>query len=216
VAGLESYPPAANQHGELRERFGELRYELFRDLDEWLFRRNLDLHAKHWLVIAERPELPGDGESTQRNRRSTPRRVSDLSALSAMSTPAADFPPVAGPYDVKYGVYRGPRDAPAGQRVIGAIELTNHGWETWSSYREHGVFTSYHWLSAKGQIVTFDGERTPLPRAIAPGETEEVAITIITPATSGKYRLAIDLVREDVTWFSQAGRPWLEVPFEIR
>jgi SAM-dependent methyltransferase len=216
VAGLESYPPAPNQHGELRERFGELRYELFRDLDEWLFTRNLDLHAKHWLVIAERPETPGQGEPTERSGRWKTRRASDLSALSALPSPAADFPPVAGPYDVKYGAYRGPRDAGAGQRVIGAVALTNEGWETWSSDRERGIFTSYHWLSAKRQIVTFDGERTPLPRALAPGETEEVAITIIAPATSGKYRLAIDLVREGVTWFSQAGRPWLEIPFDIR
>ena len=97
-----------------------------------------------------------------------------------------------------------------------AIELTNEGWQAWASHGERGVFTSYHWLSAKGQIVMFDGERTPLPRAIAPGETEEVAITIIAPATPGKYRLAIDLVREGVTWFSQAGRPWLAIPFDVR
>jgi len=212
VAGLESYPPASNQRGELRERFGELRYELFRDLDEWLFSSHRDLHAKHWLVVAEL-ERPGLGDSTERSGRWKTHRASDLSPLPA---PAADFPPVAGPYDVKYGAYRGPHDAAAGQRVVGAIELTNEGWEAWSSHGERGVFTSYHWLSAKGQIVMFDGERTPLPRTIAPGETEEVAITIIAPAAPGKYRLAIDLVREGVTWFSQAGRVWLEIPFEIR
>jgi hypothetical protein len=78
------------------------------------------------------------------------------------------------------------------------------------------VFTSYHWLDAKGGIVEFDGARTPLPRGVAPGETCEVAITIRTPPSPGRYRLAIDLVREGVTWFSQAGCPWLEVPFEIR
>ena len=213
VAGLESYPPAPNQQGEWRERFGELRYELFRDLDEWLFTSNLDLHAKHWLVIAERPERPGHGEPTERIGQRKARRAANLSSLPA---PAVDFPPVAGPYDVKYGAYRGARGAAAGQRVIAAIELTNEGWETWSSHGERGVFTSYHWLSAKGQIVMFDGERTPLPRTIAPGKTEEVAITIIAPASSGKYRLAIDLVREGVTWFSEAGRPWLEIPFDIR
>ena len=212
VAGLESYPPASNQRGELRERFGELRYELFRDLDEWLFSSHRDLHAKHWLVVAE-PERPGLADSTERSGRWKTHRASDLSPLPA---PAADFAPVAGPYDVKYGAYRGPRDAAAGQRVVGAIELTNEGWEAWSSHGERGVFTSYHWLSAKGQIVMFDGERTPLPRTIAPGETEEVAIIIIAPAAPGKYRLAIDLVREGVTWFSQAGRVWLEIPFDIR
>jgi hypothetical protein len=212
VAGLESYPPAPHQHGELRERFGELRYELFRDLDEWLFTSHRDLHAKHWLVIAERAGQPGDGDSTERSERWKTRRAARLSPLPAST---AEFSPVAGPYDVKYGAYRGPRDAAAGERVVGAIALTNEGREAWSSHGERGVFTSYHWLSAKGHIVTFDGERTPLPRAIAPGETGEVAITILAPDAPGKYRLAIDLVREGVTWFSQAGRVWMEVPFDI-
>lgn len=197
VAGLESYPPAANHQGALRERFGDLRYQLYRDIDDWLFAQNLDLHAKHWMIVAER------GGKT--------RRV-DLSPLPG---PAVNLSAVAGPYDVKYGEYRGPRDEAAGQRIAGAIKLTNEGWEAWSSEGERGVFTSYHWLDPQGHIVTFDGERTPLPRPVAPGETCEVAITILAPAAPGKYRLAIDLVREGVTWFSQAGRPWLEVPFEI-
>jgi SAM-dependent methyltransferase len=213
VAGLESYPPTPNQHGELRERFGALRYELFRDLDEWLFTSHRDLHAKHWLVIAERPGQTEHGDSSERSGRWKTRRAAELSPLPASH---ADFSPVAGPYDVKYGAYRGPRDAAAGERVVGAITLTNEGWEGWSSHGERGVFTSYHWLSGKGHIVMFDGERTPLPRTIAPGETGEVAITLIAPDAPGKYRLAIDLVREGVTWFSQAGRPWLEVPFDIK
>ena len=198
VAGLESYPPGANQLGELRERFGELRYQLYRDIDEWLFSRNLDLHAKHWLIVAER-----GGKS----------RAIDPATLPKS---AAGAPRIGGPYDVRYGAYRGPREAAAGQKVVGAIALTNEGWDTWSSHPERSVFTSYHWLDANGQIVTFDGERTPLPRPIAAGETCDVAITILAPATPGRYRLAVDLVREDVTWFSQAGRPWMEVPFEIR
>ena len=200
VAGLESYPPGANIAGELelRERFGELRYQLFRDIDEWLFARGLDLHAKHWFIVAER-----GGKSRTVN-------------LARLSTPPSDVPAVAGPYDVRYGAYLGPREAAAGQRVVGAIELTNEGWEPWSSQVENGVFTSYHWLDAKGQIVAFDGERTPLPRPIVAGANCKVAMTIHAPTNPGRYRLAIDLVREGVTWFSQAGRPWLEVPFEIK
>lgn len=198
VAGLETYPPAANQQGELRERFGELRYQLYRDIDDWLFARNLDLHAKHWLVVAER-----GGKRREVN-------------VSNLPSPARNPPPIAGPYDVKYGDYRGPREASPGQRIVGAIRLTNEGWDLWSSEADRNVFTSYHWLDGKGQMVTFDGERTPLPRPIASGETCDVSMTIVAPTAPGNYRLAVDLVREGVTWFSQAGRPWLEVAFTIR
>jgi SAM-dependent methyltransferase len=198
IAGLESYPPESNQPGELRERFGELRYQLYRSIDEWLLARDRDLHAKHWLIVAER-----GGRS---------RNVT----LPALAKPDADIARIAGPYDVRYGLYRGPRDGSAGARSVGALELTNEGWGTWASHTERPVFVSYHWLDSKGQIVEFDGERTPLPRPIGAGETVEVSISIRTPSAAGRYRLAIDLVQEGVTWFSQAGRPWLEVPFDVR
>jgi hypothetical protein len=182
----------------LRERFGELRYQLYRDIDDWLFARNLDLHAKHWLIVAER-----GGKRREVNLANLPR-------------PARDSHAVAGPYDVTYGDYRGPHEASRGQRIVGTIELTNEGWDVWSSEGDGNVFISYHWLDGKGQMVTFDGDRTPLPRPIASGERCDVSITIVAPLASGSYRLAIDLVREGVTWFSQAGRPWVEVAFTVR
>jgi SAM-dependent methyltransferase len=198
VAGLDTYPPGANQRGDLRERFGELRYQIYRDIDEWLFASDLDLHAKHWLIVAER-----GGKS---------RRVD----WSPPTQPPISRFALAGPYDVRYGEYHGPREANAGERVLGSLELTNEGWRPWSSDAGAGIFTSYHWLDRSGRVVEFDGERTPLPRAITAGETCSVAIAVCAPSMPGQYHLAIDLVREGVTWFSQAGRPWLEVPFRIR
>jgi SAM-dependent methyltransferase len=198
VAGLETYPPGAARAGQLRERFGELRYQLYRDIDESLFARNLDLHAKHWLIVAER-----GGRSRQ------------VTLSQPIPLPGVR-PGIAGPYDVRYGEYRGPRQATPGEQITGAVRLTNEGWDEWSSHAEQGVFTSYHWLDDAGHVVDFDGERTPLPRPMAAGDTCDAVITVRAPSTPGRYRLAIDLVREGVTWFSQAGRPWLEIPFEIR
>jgi len=197
VAGLESYPPGSNHGGELRERFGELRYQLYRDIDDWLFEQNLDLHAKHWLVVAER-----GGRS----------RVPEPSPLA---TAHLDSSHVTGQYDVRYGAYRGPLASAPGERLFGVIALTNEGWETWTT-GANAIFASYHWLDEHGRVVQFDGERTPLPRAIRPGETCDVALAVHAPAEVGRYQLAIDLVREGVTWFSEAGHPWLAQPFEVR
>lgn len=204
IAGLESYPPGAPLPGQLREQFGEVRYELFRAIDDWLFARNLDLHAKHWLIVAER-----GGRA---------RRVNDTdlsppldAASSGIHSGAAA---IVGQYDIQYGAYRGPVDAAPGQRIIGRIELTNRGWDTWSS--DGHIFTSYHWLDRAGHIVELDGERTPLPRPVRAGETCDASIVIAAPGKPGDYQLAIDLVREGVTWFSEAGHPWLAVPFRVR
>jgi SAM-dependent methyltransferase len=197
IAGLESYPPAKGRNGSLRSRFGELEYRAYREIDEWLHSQNLDLHAKHWLIIVER----GGAE-----------RTVDLQKLQQSPI---NPPPVAGPYDVKYGAYAGPTTALPREQIVGSIELTNEGWKPWSSGDDH-IFTSYHWLDATGRIVMLDGVRTPLPRSIVSGETSTVAIRIVAPDAAGRYRLAIDLVCEGVTWFSQAGRPWREVPFVIK
>lgn len=196
VAGLETYPPGAGLTGALRERFGELRYQLYKDIDDRLLARDLDLHAKHWLVVAER-----GGRSRQVN-------------LSRIESPP-ERPHIAGPYDVRYGEYKGPRHAKPGERVVGTIQITNEGWNDWSSHAEPAVFTSYHWLDERGRIVAFDGERTKLPGTIGAGASCDAAIAFDAPDKPGRYRLAIDLVCEGVTWFSEAGRPWLEVPFEV-
>ena len=116
---------------------------------------------------------------------------------------------------MRYGTYRGPLTASPGERLTGTIELTNEGWDAWSTETSR-IFTSYHWLDEQGRIAVLDGERTPLPRSIAAGETHEVALTIRTPATPGRYQLAIDLVHEGVTWFSEAGHPWFALAFEVR
>jgi SAM-dependent methyltransferase len=196
VAGLETYPPGFGTVNGVRERFGEMQYQLYRDIDAWLFERNLDLHAKHWLIIAER-----HGRS---------REV----ALSH-EVGAEEHPRVAGAFDVSYGEYHGPRDAKADEPIMATVGITNAGWDEWSSAAEPAVFVSYHWLDAKGRIVLFDGERTPLPRSIGPGSVQQVAFTARAPSVPGQYRLAVDLVREGVTWFSQAGHPCLEIPFRV-
>jgi SAM-dependent methyltransferase len=199
VAGLENYPRGWEQPGELRDRFGRLQYELYRDIDDWLYERNLDLYAKHWLIVAER-----DGRSR------------DTSLLSHFPHPSHLAHPShpAGQFDVRYDNYKGPFEAVTGERFFASVDLTNAGWDCWSS--QDGVFNSYHWLDANGHVVDFDGERTPLPRPIGPGETCSVMMNVRAPARAGKHQLAIDLVKENVTWFSQAGHPWLVVPFTVR
>ena len=89
-----------------------------------------------------------------------------------------------------------------------SLDLVNAGWEEWRSDSENPVHLSYHWLERDGGMREFDGLRTDLPRPIAAGETCRVAINVKAPATPGDYRLAVDLVKEGVSWFSEVGMPW--------
>src|SRR5205823_8060876 len=100
VAGLETYPPGARSADDTRERFGELQYQLYRDIDDWLLERNLDLQAKHWLIVAERG---GRGRNVV------------VSSGARGSAPEAR---VAGAFDVRYGEYHGPREAKPGEQIM--------------------------------------------------------------------------------------------------
>jgi hypothetical protein len=97
----------------------------------------------------------------------------------------------------------------AGGSFKATVHVANDGWDTWRSDGESPVYACYHWLGKDGvDVADFNGRRTPLPGPAGPGETRRVMMTIDAPATAGTYVLAIDFVKEGVTWFSEAGAPW--------
>ena len=51
-------------------------------------------------------------------------------------------------------------------------------------------------------MVERDGQRSPLPHNVAPGQQVSVVQTVQAPDRPGYYSLALDPVRERVAWFS--------------
>jgi hypothetical protein len=165
-----------------------------------LVRNNLDLHAKHWVVYAER----GAAHLLR-----SPRPINPREPL-----PAHDL---QGPYDVEYVSYDGPRTGTAGSTILVSVTFRNNAWRTWTSADPSApIRLSYHWLDADGAIAIEDGLRTPLPHAVAPAGQCVMTCRIEAPPQPGRYTLAVDLVEEGVTWFSRAGAPVLKIPFTIR
>lgn len=196
VAGLEVYPPDPNRPSPSRERFGRLTYDLLKEADDLLFERGIDLLAKHWLVVADH----GSG-----------RRFVRLPV--AVDEPAA-HDTVQGPYDVEYVSYDGPRTGPPGTEVHAVVRLRNRSWRVWSSEDpKNAIHLSYHWLDPHGVMIVEDGFRNRLPRGILPGEECACECVLRTPPQPGRYLLAIDLVHEGVTWFSQFGSPCHRIRF---
>lgn len=188
VAGFDRYPPDPYGRPPLRDAFGRATYEALVAVEDALLATNLDLHAKHWVIYAER---------------GAPDRLRTPAPLRRTSAP----PRLEGSHDVEYVALDAPAVVAAGTTITCTLTLRNRGWRTLSS--ADAIFASYHWLDRKGTVVVQDGERSPLPRAVAPGSACTITLRVGTPAAPGRYTLAVDLVEEGVTWFSDAGAPML-------
>ena len=184
AAGFDQYPPDPYGRPPLREAFGRATYDALVAVEDALVARDLDLHAKHWVIYAER---------------GAPDRLRTPAPLARTGEP----PRLQGAHDVEYVAIDAPAEADAGRTLLCALTLRNRSWRTFDA----PIFASYHWLDAKGAIAVQDGARTPLPHPIVPGASCEMTLRVDTPAAPGRYTLAVDLVEEGVTWFSGAGAP---------
>ncbi len=109
---------------------------------------------------------------------------------------------------------RTPVEAGALQRATIVVE--NAGSATWRTRgHEDGVFLAYHWLDGRGNPIVWDGQRTPLERAVAPGETLRQEVAFRGPIPPGRYRLAVDLVEEHRFWIAEIGNPAYEEDVDV-
>ena len=89
----------------------------------------------------------------------------------------------------------------AGREVTRRLLIRNEGTATWPA--GDSVAVAYHWLGDDGELVLWDGVRTPLPRAVAPGDELALEVALRSPQRPGSYRLQWDMVHEGVAWFSE-------------
>ena len=94
---------------------------------------------------------------------------------------------------------------PRGASITVPVTLTNTGSTTWDPAQKFDL--AYHLFDASGRVVVWDGARTLLPAAVAPGASITVNASVTTPATPGAFALKFDLVQEGVSWFSGQGVP---------
>jgi len=87
--------------------------------------------------------------------------------------------------------------------------VTNTGSATWLPWgtTPGGVGLGAHLYDASGVLMSFDFHVAPLttpPREIPPGETVTCRVAL-PPLAPGSYRIELDCVAAQVTWFAQAG-----------
>ncbi|HVS00708.1 MAG TPA: glycosyltransferase family 39 protein [Thermoanaerobaculia bacterium] len=132
----------------------------------------------------------------------------------------APLVPLAQPRCRIVALHPPPTVVSPGETLEIPVRLTNTGPESWSAaggpigmYR---VTFSYHWLDAKGTMLVFDGERTPLREDVGPGGPVDLEAKVVAPqAPPGEYRLVLAPVQELVAWFDQVGACKLELPVTV-
>lgn len=63
------------------------------------------------------------------------------------------------------------------------------------------------WLKADGSLLTDMDGRHGILKDLRPGEEAEVPLVITAPKEPGEYILEVDVVQEQVAWFSDKGSP---------
>ncbi|MFN2576753.1 MAG: hypothetical protein ABR607_03575 [Pyrinomonadaceae bacterium] len=71
------------------------------------------------------------------------------------------------------------------------------------------------WLKPDGSLLTNMDGRYGIPKDLAPGEETEVPLLITAPKEPGDYTLEVDLVQEQVAWFSDKGSPTAKTKITI-
>lgn len=126
-----------------------------------------------------------------------------------------EHPVPVGPLAVRWVAYE-LAEQRAGVTTQVRIRLENAGSAPWRSQGRAGVQLGYHWLDPLGNPIVWDGNRTPFPELVRPGEAVELEPSVVAPRPPGSYRLAFDLVEELRYWFEELGSSTLDLPVEVR
>jgi 2-polyprenyl-3-methyl-5-hydroxy-6-metoxy-1,4-benzoquinol methylase len=99
--------------------------------------------------------------------------------------------------------------AQAGTPVTLAATVTNTGRAWWlpSDTPHGGVSLGAHLYDDRGTLLNFEAGRVALtspPRTLAPNDAASCRLTL-SGLAAGRYRVELDCVAEQVTWFAQAG-----------
>jgi hypothetical protein len=89
----------------------------------------------------------------------------------------------------------------AGEPRALEVEIENTGTAQLVSRAPYPVFVASRWIDE--QSAPTDGDRVPLPCALAPGARALVKVPIEAPASPGRYQLVISLVQEGEFWFDE-------------
>ncbi len=106
----------------------------------------------------------------------------------------------------------------AGDRLHLPLRVTNHGPCTWpfSPVLVRGAIRlGAQLLDESGQVIDQDYGRGDLPAALAVHEAVTIDLELRVPKEPGPYRVRLDMLQEEVCWFSQHGSIPVDLPLIV-
>jgi hypothetical protein len=110
-----------------------------------------------------------------------------------------------------------PEEMRAADELTISLRLTNRAAVVLDSDFPYQTQLGYRWYDERGRELDPDvSVRSPLPRAIPPGQTVPAAMRVVAPSMSGRYALRLSLVQEGVAWFDDIDPSnGIEVPVRV-
>ncbi len=158
-------------------------------------------------VVNELSQIIGSAPLTSRNGRLVFFNISKAGERPLVTPPPVE--PVITEFSCDLVANAMPKQMNLGQaKVIIDVEVTNRSGIKWLAFLPgrpitDSVNVSYRWW--RNTQMVMEGGRAKLPADLEPGKKARVALEIIPPKIPGTYTLRVELVKEGVSWFSDAG-----------
>jgi SAM-dependent methyltransferase len=95
---------------------------------------------------------------------------------------------------------------PAGATARMPVVVRNRSGKPWwvvSGEPTQRIFLGNHWRDRQGTLLVQDDGRAELPFDVPPGGEAQIDLEVTAPGERGRYLLELDLVQQDVAWFSE-------------
>ncbi|MEO8248720.1 MAG: methyltransferase domain-containing protein [Burkholderiales bacterium] len=108
---------------------------------------------------------------------------------------------------LEFSVVETPGSVRAGAIFHVAVNVVNRSSSRITSLLPHPYHLSYHWKSADGNMLIWEGQRTGFTPALTSGEERTYSVRVQAPVQQGKYRLEVAAVQEGVRWHEPIRAP---------
>jgi hypothetical protein len=147
-------------------------------------------------------------------------------AQSSATPPSGDVPAALPDkaFKAEITLVDPPAKLRAGQKETIRIKIKNASDSMWwarggrvntRNDNKYYIAVGDRWLKSDGSLLTNMDGRYGIPKDLAAAEETEVPLSITAPKEPGDYTLEIDLVQEQVAWFSEKGSPTAKTKISV-